>query len=101
MSRSESASLADVAASIKSSQRLPIAVAALSGSAEKAFRPSILILLACSLDFVLSCFGLRAFCVIDDLRGRGFCNGGKDENRPGGDLAIIDGRSSRGLGDWN
>lgn len=45
-SRSESASLAEVAASIRSSQRLPITVAALWGSAEKALRPSILILRA-------------------------------------------------------
>lgn len=45
-SRSESASLAEVAASMRSSQRLPMTVAALWGSAEKAFRPSMLILLA-------------------------------------------------------
>jgi len=45
-SRSESASVADVAASIKSSHLLPIAAAAAApgGSAEKAFLPSMLIL---------------------------------------------------------
>lgn len=42
-SRSESASLAEVAASMRSSHRLPMTVAALCGSAEKAFRPSMLI----------------------------------------------------------
>lgn len=69
-SRSSSASVADVAASMRSSHRLPSAEAALCGSAEKAFRPSMLILLACSLDLVLSCWGFRAFCVMDDFRGR-------------------------------
>ena len=46
-SRSESASVADVAASIRSSHLLPIAAAAAppGGSAEKAFLPSILSLL--------------------------------------------------------
>ena len=70
-SRSESTSVADVAASRRSSHRLPLAAAALpGGSAENAFLPSILSLLTCSFDFVLSCFGLRLFCVMDDLRGR-------------------------------
>ena len=66
-SRSESASFADVAASIRSSHRLPMANT--GGSAENAFLPSTLSLLANSFDFVLSCFGFRAFWVTDDLRG--------------------------------
>lgn len=70
-SRSESASLADVAASIRSSQREPVAEATFGGSAEKALRPSRLILLEYSFDFVLSCFGLRAFWVTDGFRGLG------------------------------
>jgi hypothetical protein len=98
-SRSESASLADVAASIKSSHREPVDENRLGGSAEKAFRPSILILLT-SFDFVLSCFGLRAFWVTEFLRGLGLCIGGRVVDLPGGELAIIDGRSSRGLGEW-
>lgn len=74
--------------------------AALWGSAEKAFRRSILILLACSFDVVLSCLGLRAFCVIDDLRGLALCIGGRVEDLPGGDRANVDGRSSRGRAAW-
>ena len=100
-SRSESASLADVAASIRSSHRLPIAEA---GSAEKAFRPSILNLRAYSFDIPLSCFGRRLFLVIDDFRGRVglslFCIGGRVDDRPGGERDIMDGRSSLGLGEW-
>ena len=47
ISRSESASVAEVAASIRSSHRLPIAAAAAApgGSAENAFLPSMLNLL--------------------------------------------------------
>ena len=104
-SRSSSASVADVAASMRSSHRFPSAEAALCGSAEKAFLPSILILLACSLDLVLSCLGFRAFCVIDDLRGRAGLSlrwmGGNVDDLSGGDLAIIEGSSSRGLEGWN
>lgn len=104
-SRSSSASVADVAASMRSSHRLPRAVAALCGSAEKAFRPSKLILLACSRDFVLSCFGFRAFCVIEDLRGLAGLSrrwiGGNVEDRSGGDRAIMDGSNSRGLDPWS
>lgn len=100
-SRSSSASVADVAASMRSSHRLPSADAALCGSAEKAFLPSMLILLACSLDLVLSCLGFRAFCVIDDFRGRAGLSlrwmGGNVDDRSGGDRAMIEGSSSRGL----
>lgn len=45
-SRSESASLAEVAASMRSSQREPVEEATFGGSAEKALRPSILNFLA-------------------------------------------------------
>ena len=101
-SRSESASLADVAASIRSSQRFPIADA---GSAETAFRPSRLSLRACSFDMPLPCFGRRSLLVMDDLRGLAglsrFWIGGKVDDRPGGERDMIDGRSSLGLGEWN
>ena len=95
--------MADVAASIRSSHRLPIAEA---GSAEKAFRPSMLNLLAYSLDIPLSCLGRRElFFVMDDLRGlvglSRFCIGGRVEERPGGERDMIEGRSSLGLGEWN
>lgn len=100
-SRSESASLADVAASIRSSHRLPIAEA---GSAEKAFRPSILSLRAYSFDMLLSCFGRRLFFVMEDFRGlvglSRFCIGGNVDDRPGGERDMIEGRSSLGLGEW-
>lgn len=70
-SRSESASVAEVAASIKSSHLLPIAAAAAApgGSAENAFLPSMLNLLEKSFDFVFSCLGFRLFWVIEDFRG--------------------------------
>lgn len=101
-SRSESASLAEVAASMRSSHRFPIADA---GSAESAFRPSILSLRACSLDMPLPCFGRRSFLVMEDLRGLAGLSllwmGGSVDDRPGGERDIIDGRSSRGLGEWN
>lgn len=112
-SLSESASVADVAASIRSSHLLPFAAAtaAPGGSAEKAFLPSILILRVWSFDFVLSCFGFLAFCVIEDFRGRAclsllidsfLCKGGRVEERTDvGECGSIDGRSSRGLGEWN
>lgn len=102
-SRSESASFADVAASMRSTHLLPIADAAPCGSAEKAFLPSILSRRACSLDLVLSCLGFRLFCVMDDFRALAglslLCIGGNVDERPGGDLANIEGSSSRGLGD--
>lgn len=63
ISRSESA---EVAASMSSSHRLE---AGPCGSAENAFLPSILILLAWSLDLVRSCFGFRLFWVTEDFRG--------------------------------
>ena len=100
-SRSESASLADVAASMRSSQRLPMAEA---GSAEKAFRPSILNLRAYSFDIPLSCFGRLLAFVMEDFRGlvglSRFWIGGSVEDRPGGERDIIDGKSSLGLGEW-
>lgn len=110
-SRSESTSVADVAASIKSSHLLPLAAAATApgGSAEKAFRPSMLSLLECSFDLVFSCFGFLLFCVIEDLRGLAglslfkdsfLCMGGRVDERSGGECANIEGRSSRGLGEW-
>ena len=110
-SRSESASVAEVAASIRSTHLLPIAAAAaaLGGSAENAFLPSMLNLLVYSFDFVLSCLGLRLFWVIEDFRGlldfsflcieSFLCSGGRVEERPGGELAIIDGSNSLGLGE--
>ena len=101
-SRSESASLADVAASMRSSQRLPMAA---TGSAENAFRPSMLNLRAYSFDMPLSCLGRRLFFVIEDFRGRvgfsRFCIGGKVDDLPGGERDMMDGRSSLGLGEWN
>lgn len=110
-SRSESASVAEVAASIRSSHLLPMAAAiAPGGSAENAFLPSMLSLLVCSLDFVLSCLGFLLYCVMEDLRGLGglsllidsfLCNGGRVEERPGGECASMDGSNSLGLGEWN
>ena len=105
-SRSESASFADAAASTRSSHLDPMEDIALGGSAEKAFRPSLLTLLVWSLDFLLSCFGKRAVCeseglVREGLRGLGLWNGGSVVERPGGELAMMDGRSSLGRGDWN
>lgn len=96
-SRSESASFAEVAASIRSSHRLYW----LTGSTEKALRPSTLSRLACSFDFVRSCLALRALCVTESLRGRGLGIGGRVVERPGGDRDIIEGRSSRGRGEEN
>ena len=113
ISRSESASVADVAASIRSSHLLPIAAAAAApgGSAENAFLPSILNLAENSFDFVFSCLGLRLFWVIEDFRGllpfsflcieSFLCSGGKVVERPGGECAIIEGSNSLGLGEWN
>lgn len=113
ISRSESASVADVAASIRSSHLLPIAAAAAApgGSAENAFLPSILNLPENSFDLVFSCLGLRLFWVIEDFRGllpfsflcidSFLCSGGKVVERPGGECAIIEGSNSRGLGEWN
>ena len=113
MSRSESASVAEVAASIRSSHLLPIAAAAAApgGSAENAFLPSMLSLLEKSFDLVLSCLGFRLVWVIEDFRGllafsflcveSFLCNGGKVEERPGGEWAIIEGSNSLGLGEWN
>lgn len=103
-SRSSSASVAEVAASMRSSHRLPSAEAALCGSAEKAFLPSMLNLRACSFDLVLSCLGFRAFCVMDDFRGRAGLSlrwmGGKVDDRSGGDRAMIEGSNSRGRAAW-
>lgn len=86
---------------MRSSHRLPSTEAAPWGSAEKAFLPSTLTLLACSLDLVRSCLGFRAFCVMDDLRGRAGLSlrwiGGNVDDLSGGDRAIIEGSSSRGL----
>lgn len=90
---------------MRSSHRLPMTVAALWGSAEKAFRPSMLILRAWSFAFVLSCLAFREFVVIEDFLGLAgllvLCTGGSVEDRPGGERASMDGKSSRGLGDWN
>ena len=112
-SLSESASVADAAASTRSSHLLPInASLAPGGSAEKAFLPSRLILLEKlekSLEVFFSCFGFLLFSVMEDFRGLAglfllidsfLCSGGKVEERPGGECAIIDGSSSRGLGEW-
>lgn len=86
---------------MRSSHRLPIAEA---GSAEKAFRPSILSLRAYSFDIPLSCFGRRLFFVMEDFRGLAglsrFCIGGSVDDRPGGERDIIEGSSSLGLGEW-
>jgi len=61
----------------------------------------MLILLACSLDLVLSCLGFRAFCVIEDFLGRAGLSlrwmGGNVDDRSGGDRAMIEGSSSRAL----
>jgi hypothetical protein len=76
--------VAEAAASIRSSHLLPNFANALVGSADMAFL-SWLIRLACPFDLVRSCFGLRAFSVIEDFRGRfGFPGrgaGGKVEDR--------------------
>lgn len=59
--------------------------------------------LAWSIDLFRSCFAFRLFCDIEDFRGLGglsfLCKGGKVDDLPGGDRAIIDGSSSRGRGD--
>ena len=60
-----------------------------------------------SFDKGFSCFGFLLFWVIEDFRGlAGFsrldsflCSGGKVEERPGGEWAIIEGSSSRGRGE--
>lgn len=109
-SLSESASVAEAAASTKSCHLLPATAASLApgGSAEKAFLPSMLNLLAKSLDVFFSCFGLLLFCVIEDFRGlltlsrftdSFLCSGGSVEERPGGERAIMEGSRSRGLGE--
>lgn len=60
--------------------------------------------LAFSVDLCRSCFPFRLFCVIEDFRSLGglsfLCKGGKVDERPGGDEAMMDGKSSRGRGDW-
>ena len=62
-----SSSVAEAAASNKSSHRFP-------GSSDPAFRPPLS--LFSSFDRCLSCFGLRAFSARDDFRGRlGLCLG--------------------------
>ena len=98
-SRSDSASLADAAASTRSSHREPLDAAI--GSAENAFRPSMLSLRAYSLDLPLSCFGLCWLLEMDDFRGLVALSrrwmGGRVDDRPGGDRDSIDGSSSRGL----
>jgi hypothetical protein len=99
---SSSASVAEVAASIRSSHRLPCAQAAVWGSAESALRSPRLGRRPYSFDLVRSCFSLRE---IDDLRGRGSLSrrwiGGSVDERPGGEWLRIEGRSSRGRGDEN
>ena len=100
-SRSDSASFADVAASMRSSHLDPLERASI-GSAEDAFLPSMLSLLAYSFDFPRSCFDLCWFFVIDDFRGRlglsRLCIGGRVDDLPvGGERDKIDGNSSRGL----
>jgi len=67
---SSSASVAEVAASIRSSQRLPCAHAAVCGSAERALRSLRLGRRPNSFDFRRSYLGFRADCVMEDLRGR-------------------------------
>ena len=109
-SLSESASVADAAASTRSSHLLPMkASLAPGGSAEKAFLPSRLILLEKSFDVFFSCFGFLLFSVMEAFRGLTglflltdsfLCNGGRVEERPGGECPIMDGSSSRGLGEW-
>lgn len=85
---------------MRSSHRLPIAEA---GSAENAFRPSILSLRAYSFDIPLSCLGRRLFFVMEDFRGLAglsrFCIGGSVDDRPGGERDIMEGSSSLGLGE--
>lgn len=92
--------MAEAAASIRSSHRFPYTlVPELGGSTENAFL-SWLIRLWSSLDLVLSCFGLRAFCVMELFRGRylvGRGTGGRVDERPGGERAREDGSSSRGV----
>lgn len=94
--------MAEVAASMRSSQRLFMnEAAALVGSHEEAFRPSTLNRrLFSSRDFVFSCLGRLAFWVMDDFLGLGLCMGGKVVDRPGGERAIIEGSSSRWRGEW-
>jgi len=50
---------------------------------------------------VFSCLGFRAFCVIEDFRGRAGLSlrwmGGNVDDRSGGDRAMIEGSSSRAL----
>lgn len=102
---SSSTSVAEVAASIRSSQRLPCAHAAVWGSAERALRSPRLGRRPNSFDLGRSCLGFRADCVMDDLRGRESLSlrwiGGKVEERPGGEWLRIEGRSPRGRGEEN
>ena len=91
--------MAEVAASIRPCHLLSPSDEGPCGSAEYALRSPMLNLLACSFDFVLSCFGFRAFCVTEDLRGLGRASGGRVEDRPGGEFGIIDGRSCCVRGD--
>ena len=64
----------------------------------------MLSLLAYSLDLGLSVFGFRLFCVIEDFRGLAglsrLCIGGRVEDLPGGERAIIEGSNSLGRGEW-
>lgn len=98
-SRSDSASLADVAASMRSSHREPLVAA--MGSAENAFRPSMLSLRAYSFDRCLSCFDLCWPFEMEDFLGlvafSRFWIGGNVDDRPGGDRERIEGNNSRGL----
>lgn len=100
--RSSSTSVADVAASIRSSHRLPCAHAAVCGSAESALRsPRLGRRLFNSRDLIRSCFGLRA-PEMEDLRGRGSLSlrwiGGRVEERPGGEWLRMDGSRPRERG---
>src|SRR5690348_4572066 len=61
-----SSSVAEAAASIRSSHRLPNLLAMLPGSTDSVLR-SWEFLLACSLDFVRSCLGFRAFWDTDSF----------------------------------
>lgn len=87
--RSSSTSVAEVAASMRSSQRLPCAHAAVCGSAERALRSPKLGRLPKSFDRGRSCFGFRADCEMDDLRWRETFSfrwmGGRVDERPGGE----------------
>jgi hypothetical protein len=96
-SRSSSTSVAEVAASMRSSHRFPCTHAAVCGSADKALRSLTLERRPNSRDLLRSCFGRRPDWVREPLRGRGgrLWMGGSVEERPGGEWARMDGRSSR------